>query len=88
MTVKPGERIVPASEQVIRDLIYTIRDRQVMLDSDLAMLYGVETSALNRAAKRNEKRFPEDFRFRLTKEDLDLLRCQIGILFDGLNQEE
>lgn len=51
-----------------------------MLDSDLAMLYQVETGALNRAAKRNDNRFPEDFRFKLTKEELNDLRCQIGIL--------
>ncbi len=51
-----------------------------MLDSDLAELYGVETKALNRAAKSNEDRFPEDFRFRLTREELDNLRCQIGTL--------
>lgn len=72
--------IVPANAPAIRDLIYTVRGMQVMLDSDLATLYQVETSALNRAAKRNEERFPEDFRFRLTREELDLLRCQIGIL--------
>ncbi|WP_165046344.1 ORF6N domain-containing protein [Adlercreutzia sp. ZJ138] len=86
-SVKPGEAeedisvaIVPANEPIIRDLIYTVRGTQVMLDSDLARLYQVETGALNRAAKRNEDRFPEDFRFRLTREELDQLRCQIGIL--------
>ena len=51
-----------------------------MLDSDLAELYEVETKALNRAAKRNEDRFPEDFRFKLTREELDNLRYQIGTL--------
>ena len=51
-----------------------------MLDSDLAKPCGVETRALNRAAKRNEGRFPEDFRFKLTREELDNLRCQIGTL--------
>ena len=61
-------------------MIYTVRGQQVMLDSDLAELYKVETKALNRAAKRNEDRFPEDFRFRLTREELDNLRCQIGTL--------
>ncbi|NHM14957.1 ORF6N domain-containing protein [Xiamenia xianingshaonis] len=72
--------IVPANEPAIRDLIYTVRGVQVMLDSDLAKLYQVETGALNRAAKRNEDRFPEDFRFRLTREECDNLKCQIGIL--------
>ncbi len=52
-----------------------------MLDSDPAELYGVETRALNRAAKRNEDRFPEDFRFKLTRGgELDLPRCRIGTL--------
>ena len=63
----------------IRNLIHTIRGVQVILDSDLARLYQVETGALNRAAKRNEARFPEDFRFQISKEELEFLRCQIGI---------
>ncbi len=50
-----------------------------MLDSDLAMLYQVETGALNRAVKRNIGRFPDDFRFQLSKEELENLKCQIGI---------
>ena len=53
----------------IESLIYIIRDQQVMLDSDLARLYGVETKVLNQAVKRNIKRFPEDFMFQLTKEE-------------------
>lgn len=53
-----------------------------MLDSDLAALYQVETGALNRAAKRNEGRFPEDFRFQLTQEEYEALRCQLGISWD------
>ena len=48
--------IVPANEPIIRDLIYTVRGVQVMLDSDLAMLYGVETRALNQAVTRNPRR--------------------------------
>ena len=50
-----------------------------MLDSDLATLYQVETGALNRAVKRNEKRFPEDFRFQLTENEYSNLKCQSGI---------
>ena len=69
-----------SSDSQIRDMIYTVRDQQVMLDSDLAELYEVESGALNRATKRNEDRFSEDFRFRLTKKELENLRCQIGIL--------
>ena len=56
-----------------------IRDKQVMVDSDLAMLYQVETGALNRAVKRNIKRFPEDFRFQITTEEYENLKCQSGI---------
>lgn len=50
----------------------------IMIDSDLAMLYQVETKALNRAVKRNINRFPEDFCFQLTKEEDKILKCQIG----------
>lgn len=64
----------------IKSMIYTIRGQQVMLDSDLALLYQVETAALNRAVKRNNGRFPEDFCFQLTEEDC--LRCQFGISKD------
>jgi len=62
----------------IQSLIYVISGQQVMLDCDLAMLYQVETKNLNKAMKRNEKRFPEDFCFQLTKEEYDNLRFQIG----------
>lgn len=72
--------IIPSSEPTIHDLIYTVRGVQVMLDSDLAMLHQVETSAPSRAAKRSKDRFPEDFRFRITREELEDLRCQIGVL--------
>ena len=63
----------------IEHLIQIIRGQQVMLDRDLAMLYGVETGQLNRQVKRNIERFPEDFMFQLSAEELDGLRCQIGI---------
>ena len=58
--------------------IYVIRDQKVMLDFDLAKLYQVETGQLNRQIKRNIDRFPDDFMFRLNKEELEILRCQIG----------
>lgn len=58
--------------------IYFIRGQQVMLDSDLAELYGIETKTFNRAVKRNRDRFPDDFMFRLTDQELAILRCQIG----------
>ena len=70
--------LAPASDPEIKNLIYTVRGQQVMLDSDLARLYGVETKALNRAAKRNEDRFPTDFRFQLTDDEYGYLRCQFG----------
>ena len=65
----------------IESLIYVIRKQQVMLDSDLARLYGVETKVLNQAVKRNIQRFPEDFMFQLTKEEC--LRSQIVTLNEG-----
>lgn len=71
----PVEIVQPPIEK----MIYVIRDKQVMIDSDLAMLYQVETGALNRAVKRNINRFPEDFRFQLTKEEYENLKCQSGI---------
>lgn len=62
---------------MVSNLIHIIRGKQVILDSDLAMLYQVETGAMNRAVKRNKKRFPEAFCFQLTEEEF--LRCQNGI---------
>lgn len=66
------------SHDEIRKLIYSIRGKQVMLDSDLASLYQVETKNLNRAVKRNIERFPESFCFQLTEEDVENLRFQFG----------
>ena len=60
----------------IENLIYTIRGHKVMLDSDLAMLYEVETKVLNQAVKRNIVRFPANFMFQLTKEEWQNLRSQ------------
>ena len=61
----------------IRSLVYTIRGQQVMLDSDLAELYGYELKAMNQQVKRNIERFPEDFMFQLTEEEVNNLRSQI-----------
>lgn len=66
---------------MVREKIYIIRGKKVMLDKDLAMLYGVTTKALNQAVKRNTKRFPEDFMFQLSKKESELflnLRSQIA----------
>lgn len=65
--------------ELIEKKILLIRGHKVMLDSDLAGLYGVETFNLNKAVKRNIERFPEDFMFQLTKEEADSLRFQIGM---------
>ncbi len=62
----------------IKNLIYEIRGYKVMLDSDLADLYEIETKMLNRAVKRNPTRFPANFMFQLTKEEWQDLRCQFG----------
>ena len=67
----------------IKRKIYEIRGRRVMLDSDLATLYCVETKNLKRAVKRNIERFPDDFMFELTKEEYDALRCQNFTLKNG-----
>jgi len=67
----PSERIV--------NKIYIIRNRKVMLDKDLAELYGVKTMALNQAVKRNIKRFPFDFMFQLDKNEMESLKSQIVI---------
>ncbi len=68
--------VVP--EEIIMNKIYLVRDQKVLLDRDLAELYGVLTGNLNKAVKRNIKRFPEDFMFQLTKEEFDNLKFQFG----------
>ena len=70
----------------IESLIRIIRGQKVMFDSDLAMLYGVETRALNQAVKRNITRFPDDFMFQVTKEEWNSLRSQIVTLKDLKSQ--
>jgi len=65
-------------DEAIMSKIYFIRDRKVMLDMDLAELYGVDTKQLKRAVRRNAKRFPLDFMFELTQDELEILRSQIG----------
>ena len=65
------------SNEEIKNLIYTIRGKQVMLDSDVAMLYNYETKKVNQAVKRNINRFPERFCFQLTEEELEIMWSQI-----------
>ena len=66
-------------EQNIKNKIYTIRGVQVMLDRDLAKLYQVETRVLKQAVKRNMERFPKDFMFELTDEEIDFMVSQFVI---------
>ena len=66
------------SVEVIERRIYLIRGLKVMIDVDLAELYGVPTKRLNERVSRNKKRFPEDFMFRLTKEEAESLRSQFA----------
>lgn len=66
-------------EELIKDRIYFIRGKQVMLDNDLAKLYGVTTGNFNKAVRRNLDRFPKDFMFQLTKEEYESLSFQFGI---------
>ncbi len=83
-----GELVTNRDQLVVVDniesLIKVIRGQQVMLDRDLATLYGVETKRLNEQVKRNIKRFPEDFMFQLTKDEC--LRSQIATLNEGRGQ--
>jgi len=69
--------IIP--QEIINSKILIIRGKKVMLDRDLAGLYGVDTRALNQAVRRNRNRFPEDFMFQLTKEEMDNWKSQIVI---------
>ncbi len=66
------------TRQNIENRIFTIRGLQVMIDSDLAEIYGVKTGILNQSVKRNIERFPKNFRFQLTDEEFKILRSQIG----------
>ena len=74
--MKDANALILMDETNITNLIYTIRGKQVMLDSDLAGLYQVETRVFNQAVKRNSNRFPEQFRFQLTEEEYKNLRSQ------------
>ena len=76
------------TNEEIKDLIYTIRGKQVMLDSDVAMLYHYTTKNINKAVKRNIDRFPEDFCFQLTEMEFQNLRFQFGTLNKKVNNGE
>ena len=71
------KEIVPTNEESdIKQKIYTIRGKQVMLDSDVARLYHCETKYVNRVVKRNISRFPEEFCFQLTEKEYNILKTQ------------
>lgn len=74
--------------QVIQNKIYEIRGQRVMLDQDLAGMYGVTTGRLNEQVKRNIERFPEDFMFQLTKGEYEILKSQISSLYQSDSQED
>lgn len=69
--------IIPVTSESIRDMIYMVRNQQVMFDSDLALIYGYEVRALNQQVKRNIARFPDDFMFELTNEEVQAVKSQI-----------
>ncbi len=71
----------------IQNRIYEIRGERVMLDFDLAQLYEVETRVLNQSVKRNLRRFPTDFMFQLTKEEIDLFRIEADSLKKGMSSQ-
>ncbi|KQR72182.1 ORF6N domain-containing protein [Pedobacter sp. Leaf176] len=75
MAAKETRSIIP--ENILVNKIYEIRGHKVMLDSDLAELYGVETKVLNQSIRRNFERFPKDFMFQLTESEWESLRSQI-----------
>ena len=85
------DQLVESSSQMaidqlnIESMIHVIRDKQVMLDRDLAVLYGVETRRLNEQVRRNSERFPEDFMFQLTKDEALSSRSQFAILNETLS---
>ena len=81
ITVQENKQLpdIEISEVTIKNLIYVVRGQQVMMDSDLAMLYQVETTVLNQSVKRNIARFPEKFRFQLSEEEYEDLNSQFVI---------
>ena len=79
------EKNIQLSDNTIQDIIYDIRGVKVMLDYDLAAIYGVETRTLNQAVKRNIERFPPDFMFRLTENEWEKVNC--NLLSDNMTSQ-
>ena len=80
--------IIEKEEIKVENMIYEIRGKQVILDNDVAMLFGYETKYLNRQVQRNINRFPENYCFQLNEEEYNSLRCQIGTLKQGKGQHK
>jgi hypothetical protein len=81
-----NEKPILYNDTPIEQVILLVRGQKVILDRDLAALYGVPTKSLNRAVKRNLDRFPSDFMIQLTAEEAESSRCQIGtLLYFGLS---
>lgn len=81
-----GKSLVPV-ERITHSILF-LRHQKVILDADLAMLYGVETRVLNQSVRRNLERFPKDFMFRLTRKEADFLRSQFVILKAGSGRHQ
>jgi len=82
-----NEEIIPMDAlEPIKQKIFEIRGQRVMLDRDLAAIYGVEIRALNQAVKRNIERFPEDFMFQLTRSEWEILKSQSAALENWISQ--
>ena len=75
-------------QEIIQSRIYEIRNLKVMLDSDLAKLYEVETKRINEAVRNNSDKFPEDFYFELTKEEIEILRSKFSTFKNSLNNRK
>ena len=80
--------IIEKEEIKVENMIHEIRGKQVILDNDVAMLFGYETKYLNRQVQRNINRFPENYCFQLNEEEYNFLRCQIGTLKQGKGQHK
>lgn len=77
---EPSPILIPELQpENIKNVIYEIRGQKVMLDYDLATIYGVKTGVLNQAVKRNIDRFPEDFMFKLTEKEWEVVSCNMLI---------
>lgn len=84
-TINEDSNVVTYEAINIKNLIYCIRGKQVMLDSDVEMLYHYETKRINETVSRNKERFPENFCFQLTEDEIEVLKSQIATLNENEN---